>query len=280
MNRPLPVCSGQPYIHLVKSTGHHPPDGDLGLDVPLWMVTLDFVQKTAGLVPAVFFCESVPRLTRRLDSRGRPWFRPMTEIQTALSPSSTAPSSIRRPCRSSRSKPTCRSLADDDEAGRPGAASTAIPATRPTPRSTTCPGASRSSSRWCASSTPMSAAFAKALEFDLGGQKLTLDDIWVNVLPPGGVHTSHIHPRSVISGTFYVAIPPGSSAHQVRGSAARADDGGAATQGQGPAEQQSLRLRGAERRHAPALGELAAPRGAANRAESDRISVSFNYSWR
>jgi uncharacterized protein (TIGR02466 family) len=32
------------------------------------------------------------------------------------------------------------------------------------------------------------------------------------VLPQGGVHTSHIHPHSVISGTYYVTIPEGASA--------------------------------------------------------------------
>jgi uncharacterized protein (TIGR02466 family) len=59
---------------------------------------------------------------------------------------------------------------------------------------------------------PHVAEFAKALEFDLGGRALKLDSLWVNVLPPGGVHTSHIHPHSVISGTYYVRTPPGAAA--------------------------------------------------------------------
>ncbi|MFK7882076.1 TIGR02466 family protein, partial [Roseobacter sp.] len=54
--------------------------------------------------------------------------------------------------------------------------------------------------------------FAQDLEFDLGGRKLKLEDIWINILPPGGIHTSHIHPHSVISGTTYVAVPKGASA--------------------------------------------------------------------
>jgi uncharacterized protein (TIGR02466 family) len=36
--------------------------------------------------------------------------------------------------------------------------------------------------------------------------------LWVNVLRGGGGHSGHIHPHSVISGTFYVAVPPGSGA--------------------------------------------------------------------
>ena len=55
------------------------------------------------------------------------------------------------------------------------------------------------------------ARFAKALHFDLA-KKLALDSIWINVLKPGGTHSGHIHPSSVISGTYYVTIPKGASA--------------------------------------------------------------------
>ena len=56
------------------------------------------------------------------------------------------------------------------------------------------------------------AAFAKDLRFDLGAGKLVMDSFWINILEPGGQHTGHIHPHSVISGTVYVTIPPGASA--------------------------------------------------------------------
>src|SRR6056297_2724248 len=55
------------------------------------------------------------------------------------------------------------------------------------------------------------AAFAEDLEFDLDGRPLKLEDIWINILPEGGTHSSHIHPHSVISGTTYVRVPPGAS---------------------------------------------------------------------
>lgn len=55
------------------------------------------------------------------------------------------------------------------------------------------------------------AAFARALHYDLA-RKLKLDSMWINVLKPGGVHTAHIHPLSVISGTYYVATPKGAGA--------------------------------------------------------------------
>jgi uncharacterized protein (TIGR02466 family) len=51
--------------------------------------------------------------------------------------------------------------------------------------------------------------FAAAHHWDMQGFKLGLDAIWVNVLDPGGHHPGHIHPGSVISGTYYVCVPEG-----------------------------------------------------------------------
>ncbi|HEX8126172.1 MAG TPA: TIGR02466 family protein [Allosphingosinicella sp.] len=56
------------------------------------------------------------------------------------------------------------------------------------------------------------AAFAADCAFDLGGRRLRLDSLWVNVLRPGGTHSGHIHPHSAVSGTVYVTVPPGSGA--------------------------------------------------------------------
>lgn len=51
--------------------------------------------------------------------------------------------------------------------------------------------------------------FASDCGFDPSLRKLKLDSIWVNILKPGGHHSAHIHPRSAVSGTLYLAIPPG-----------------------------------------------------------------------
>ncbi len=56
------------------------------------------------------------------------------------------------------------------------------------------------------------ARFAEACGFELGGKRLKLDSLWVNVLKPGGAHSGHLHPHSVVSGTVYLAAPPGSGA--------------------------------------------------------------------
>ncbi|TVV75166.1 TIGR02466 family protein [Sphingomonas solaris] len=59
------------------------------------------------------------------------------------------------------------------------------------------------------------ARFVVDCAFDLGGRKPKLDSLWVNLLKPGGAHSGHIHPHSIVSGTFYVAIPPGAGALRV-----------------------------------------------------------------
>ena len=56
------------------------------------------------------------------------------------------------------------------------------------------------------------ARFALDLDYDLAGSRLALDSLWVNVLDPGGIHSAHIHPHSVISGTYYVTVPHGAAA--------------------------------------------------------------------
>lgn len=52
------------------------------------------------------------------------------------------------------------------------------------------------------------ARFAQACAFDLS-RKLRLDSLWVNLLRGGGAHGAHLHPHSVVSGTLYLALPPG-----------------------------------------------------------------------
>src|SRR5262249_44027907 len=51
--------------------------------------------------------------------------------------------------------------------------------------------------------------FAHELEFDLGGKPLAMTDCWVNVMPRGVSHSLHLHPLSVVSGTYYVRVPRG-----------------------------------------------------------------------
>jgi len=51
--------------------------------------------------------------------------------------------------------------------------------------------------------------FAEEAFLDLGGRRLKLDSLWVNILKGIGGHSGHIHPQSIVSGTIYVRVPEG-----------------------------------------------------------------------
>jgi uncharacterized protein (TIGR02466 family) len=59
--------------------------------------------------------------------------------------------------------------------------------------------------------TKHAAKFAQDCAFELTS-KPKLDSLWVNLLRGRGHHSAHIHPHSIISGTFYVEVPQGSGA--------------------------------------------------------------------
>jgi uncharacterized protein (TIGR02466 family) len=123
------------------------------------------------------------------------------------------------------------------------------------------------------------AAFAKDLEFDLGDKPLKLEDIWINILPEGGTHSSHLHPHSVISGTTYVSMPDGTSSLKL-------EDPRSARMMAAPPRKKDAREDLKTFVYAkPQVGDVLLWESwlrhevPMNMAEDERISVSFNYSW-
>jgi uncharacterized protein (TIGR02466 family) len=57
--------------------------------------------------------------------------------------------------------------------------------------------------------TPHVRAFARAARWDLSGRELAMTDCWANVMRRGAAHPSHLHPLATLSGTYYIAVPPG-----------------------------------------------------------------------
>jgi len=54
-------------------------------------------------------------------------------------------------------------------------------------------------------------SYVESLELDLDNRKLKMTDCWINIMPRHVVHGLHLHPTSVISGTYYVSTPTGCS---------------------------------------------------------------------
>ncbi len=119
--------------------------------------------------------------------------------------------------------------------------------------------------------------FIKALHWDIKGGRPVCDSLWVNVLPEGGAHSSHIHTNSVISGTFYVSVPPGA------GPIVYEDPRHALMMAAPPRKQKTPRELRTHISETPKPGSLLLWESwlrhevPVNRAEGVRISVSFNY---
>lgn len=123
------------------------------------------------------------------------------------------------------------------------------------------------------------AAFARDLHLELGGRRLKLDSIWINVLEPGGVHTGHIHPYSVLSGTYYVDTPPGASALKLE------DPRLPLMMAAPPRREDAPESERAFIYVQPKAGDVLMWESfvrhevPANAAKKSRVSVSFNYAW-
>ncbi|HEX4118412.1 MAG TPA: TIGR02466 family protein [Rhizomicrobium sp.] len=121
------------------------------------------------------------------------------------------------------------------------------------------------------------ARFARDAEFELGRKTLVLDSLWINVMNQGAVHTPHIHPHAVVSGTYYVTVPD-------KAGAIRFEDPRLAMLMAAPAKK--AKARSANRPFAtiaPKPGMLLLWESwlrhgvEPNRAKAPRISISFNY---
>jgi uncharacterized protein (TIGR02466 family) len=123
------------------------------------------------------------------------------------------------------------------------------------------------------------ARFAKIQNFDASPKSLKLNSLWVNILEPGGVHTGHIHPLSIVSGTYYVDTPKGASALKFE------DPRLGFMMAAPPRKATALKQQQPFVYLSPAPGLVVMWESwlrhevPPNAAKSERISISFNYGW-
>lgn len=121
--------------------------------------------------------------------------------------------------------------------------------------------------------------FAHEAEFDLTAGRLVLDSLWINILEPGGHHSAHIHPRSAVSGTFYVAVPARASAIKFE------DPRHAMMMAAPPRKRRASRASQTFVSIVPKPGTLLLWESwlrhevPYNLSDTERISISFNYAW-
>jgi uncharacterized protein (TIGR02466 family) len=121
--------------------------------------------------------------------------------------------------------------------------------------------------------------FAAELAWDLANRELKLTDCWVNMMPPGTVHSSHLHPLSSISGTYYVQVPRGSPGLKFEDP--RLDKFMAAP----PRKPDAVQALKPWVTFTAAAGQLLLFESwlrhevVPNQAAAERVSISFNYNW-
>jgi uncharacterized protein (TIGR02466 family) len=121
------------------------------------------------------------------------------------------------------------------------------------------------------------ARFAEACAFDLGGRKMKLDSLWVNLLRAGGHHAAHLHPHSAISGTLYLAMPEGAGGLKLEDPRLPMMMAAPVRRNDAPAGMRTFET------VVPAPGTVLLWESwlrhevVANAAKGERISVSFNY---
>ena len=122
-------------------------------------------------------------------------------------------------------------------------------------------------------------AFGKALEWELGGRQLVMTDCWVNIMPERTAHSLHLHPNSVISGTYYVVTPRGCAGLKF-------EDPRMSRLMAAPPRKPEVRPANqlyvtypAQAGHLILFESWLRHEVVANPVKSERISISFNYDW-
>lgn len=101
--------------------------------------------------------------------------------------------------------------------------------------------------------------------------KIWMNSCWVNVMPALAHHSSHIHPLSFISGTYYLKVPKGASSLKFEDPRLNSFMGSPPRRSHfeiQPKEGQLVLFESWLRHEVPA-----------HTSSQDRISISFNYSW-
>jgi uncharacterized protein (TIGR02466 family) len=174
---------------------------------------------------------------------------------------------------------TCLSIADDDEAGQAWCEENDFPGYTSYASLEDLPWRFPIFKDLVEALDKHVAAFAKDLAFDLDGKEVKLDSIWINILPQGGIHTSHIHPHSIISGTTYVSRPKDASAIKFEDPRSQMMMAAPTRTADAPKELKSFVY------VEPDVGDVLLWESwlrhevPMNMSEEERISISFNYAW-
>lgn len=119
--------------------------------------------------------------------------------------------------------------------------------------------------------------FARALRWDLRGRRLRMTTCWANAMGLGTHHTLHLHPLSVVSGVYYVNLPPGSSPFKIEDPRMSLLMAAPPRSASAPAREQNYVLIRPEPGEFILFESWLRHEVPSHRGKRPRLSVSFNY---
>ena len=126
---------------------------------------------------------------------------------------------------------------------------------------------------------PHVAAYARALDWDLRGGRLEMTDCWINIMPKGCAHSFHLHPQAVVSGTYYVKTPRGSSGLKFEDPRLSRLMAAPPRKSRGKASQQAHVVYPAKSGQVILFESWLRHEVPTSLIDDERVSISFNYHW-
>jgi uncharacterized protein (TIGR02466 family) len=121
--------------------------------------------------------------------------------------------------------------------------------------------------------------YLQVLEMDVAAKQIQMSSCWINVMPKGALHSMHMHPLSVLSGTYYVQTPKNCSSLKFE------DPRMAGFMASPPRKPNASESNQRFIEMKPEAGHLVLFESwlrhevPVNKSETERVSISFNYDW-
>lgn len=123
------------------------------------------------------------------------------------------------------------------------------------------------------------ALYAKELQFGCRPKDFKLVSLWVNIMKQGCTHSGHLHPQSVISGTFYLQVPKGGAGLVLEDPRLPLFMHAPPRKKSTPKQQQHFAQIQSKPGEVILFESWLKHEVPVNRSTQDRISISFNYDW-
>lgn len=121
--------------------------------------------------------------------------------------------------------------------------------------------------------------FVRHLEMDINPKELKMSSCWINIMPTNVTHAMHIHPLSVISGTYYVQTPKNCSSIKFEDPRTEAFMASPPRKHDAKIHNQRFHSVQPQEGNVVLFESWLRHEVPANNANKERISISFNYDW-